>query len=52
MEKKFSGLIISGTKTSPGFIENIGTLIAKMQIRKNGPKVKSPLSAFHNFWQV
>lgn len=41
--KEIRGLIISGTKTSPGFIENIGTLIAKMQIRKNGPKVKSPL---------
>ena len=41
--KEIRGMIISGTKTFPGLIENIGTLIAKMQIRKNGPKVKSPL---------
>ncbi len=41
--KEIRGMIISGTKTSPGFIENIGTLIAKMQIIKNGPKVKAPL---------
>ena len=41
--KEIRGMIISGTKTSPGFIENIGTFIARMQIRKNGPKVKSPL---------
>jgi len=41
--KEIRGMIISGTKTTPGPVENIGTLIAKMQIRKNGPKVKAPL---------
>lgn len=41
--KELRGMIISGTKTTPSIIEKIGTLIAQMQIRKNGPKVKSPL---------
>lgn len=38
-----NGVILSGTSCDPGVMANLGKLIAKWQIKKNGFKAKSPL---------
>jgi alpha-beta hydrolase superfamily lysophospholipase len=38
-----NGAILSGTSSDPGVMANLGKLIAKWQIKKNGFKAKSPL---------
>ena len=37
------GVILSGTSCDPGVMANLGKMIAKWQIKKNGFKAKSPL---------
>jgi alpha-beta hydrolase superfamily lysophospholipase len=41
--KGILGVIISGTGGNPGFAGKLGRMIAKMEMRKKGPKVPSPL---------
>ena len=38
----YSGVVISGTATSPGLLGSIGKIIAKRAVKKSGPRTPNP----------